>query len=407
MADDSSNHSELERLRGYIRVLEKQSKDATNAKNDAVARYNEIQSKEASFKNKERLMAQENNRLETHFHNITQRYARYRLDWERKLNQLTDELNTANRTIVDLQKTNQTLTNRAEELSAEHQVSSDLSIKVIESYKNQLSAKSELADAYKNEIDDTKKQVNKLTNTVSELRKTLNEAIKGNGELKTKIKEEALQHTEAIKEKGIIIEGLQNKLENTKKLLKIDREERLEQAIGQSPAIGALKIVKSSSTSTEVYTLYEKAAEASRTENVKSSHLRFEFEEIPGQSLEEDITKRHISYDELVSENTQVDNIKSGSMEHEICRVKPTQADLTHRLCVLLKRMKQQHGDLTSENSDRTTLADKSVGFIVKIPSNFDQSIHGAKISERHHAVCINLQIILILCFYSLFSLLK
>lgn len=450
-----SRCTEVERLKGDIRELEKQLKAAINAKYDAIAKYDEIQSKEASLEYKERRMEQDKNILQSQLQSLTDTYTSnleelmamrrekqlHRLDLETKLNERIEELNIANRTVAHLQETNQTLTNRVEELSAKRKEEADESVKIIDCYKNELLAKSKLADIYKSDSEDTKKHVNELTNAVSELRKMLNEAVEEYGELETKQKEEALQHSEAINAKDSIIENLQTELKNANNLLKTAQEEHLEQVIERiAPSAAATsKIIKSNMTLTEIYTLYVKEAEALRTEKLESSNLRIQLREII-QEIEDrapEINKRNIEYDKLVEANAQIrqqlDNMitervverkelqdvtsKCAYLGRENKRLKSTQADLARQVCFLLKEVEQLRGGITSETPDRTVSNDMSAGDVItktlvtfrdvdelhennqkllllvrdlskkleefeETQSNFDQSTYEAKIAE-------------------------
>lgn len=398
-----SRMAETERLKGDVRELEKQLQTAINAKYDAITKYDEIQSKEASLEYKERRMEQDKNILQSQLASLTETYQSNleelmairrekqftRLDLETKLNERIEELNICNSSIAHLQESNQTLQNRLEELSAKRKEEADEAMKMIDCYKNELLAKSKLADIYKNDNEDTKKHLTELTNAVSDLKKMLSDSVEEYGTLETKCKEDALQHSEELKEKDSIIDNLRTELKNANDLLKTAQEENLEHIIERvAPSAAATsKILKSNMTLTEIYTEYVKANESLLSERRENAKLKIQMKEIL-QEIEERapaINKQQIENDKLIEANAQIreqlDNMitervvereklqeitsKYAYLERENKRLKTGQADLSRQVCFLLKEVEQLRGGIVSDAPDQSVCSDMSAAEVI------------------------------------------
>lgn len=398
-----SKCAEIERLRSDVRELEKQLKSAIDAKYEAISKYDEIQAKEANIEYKERRMEQDKNILQSQLQSITETYNSNleeliairrekqfnRLDLETKLNERLEELKIANNSIAHLQENNQKLLGRIDELIAKRKEEADESVRTIDCYKNELLAKSKLADIYRNESDDSKKHLKELTGAVAELKKLLNEAVEEYGGLETKYKEEGIQHTDQLKEKDSIIENLRIELKNANELLKTAQDESLEHVIERiAPSAAATsKIIKSNMTLTEIYTEYVKTVESLRIEQRETAKLRIQMKEIL-QEIEErapEINKRNIEYDKLIEANAQIreqlDNLitervvereqlqeataKKAYLERENKRLKTSHADLSRQICYLLKENEQIRGGIVSDGPDQTVCAEMSAGEVI------------------------------------------
>lgn len=398
-----SRNAEIERLKGDVRELEKQLKAAVNAKYDAITKYDEIQSKEAALEYKERRMEQDKNILTSQLESLTETYKSNleelmairrekqftRLDLEAKLNERIEELNIANRTLANLQESNQTLQNRLEELSAKRKEEADESMKMIDCYKNELLAKSKLADIYKSDSEDTKRHLRELTEAITELKKMLSDSVEEYGDLETKYKEEALQHSEELKEKDSIIENLRTELKDANDLLKLSQEENLEHIVERvAPSAAATaKIFRSNMTLTEIYSEYVKATETLRLEQRENAKLKIQMKEIL-QEIEERapaINKQQIENDKLVEANAQIreqlDNMitervvereklqeavsKYAYLDRENKRLKTCQSDLSRQVCYLLKEVEQLRGGIVSGTPDQPICAEMSAGEVI------------------------------------------
>lgn len=450
-----SRTAEIERLKGDVRELEKQLKAAINAKYDAIAKYDEIQSKEASLEYKERRMEQDKTILTSQLQSLTETYQSNleelmairrekqftRLDLEAKLNERVEELNIANSTIAHLQESNQSLQTRLEELFSKRKEEADESMKMIDCYKNELLAKSKLADIYKSDNEDNKRHLSDLTNAVAELKKMLSDSVEEYGDLETKYKEEALEYSEKLKEKDSIIDNLRTELKNANDLRMSAEEENLEHMMERvAPSAAATsKILKSNMTLTEIYTEYVKATENLHIEQRENAKLKIQLKEIL-QEIEErapQINRQQIQYERMVEENSQMREqlenkiaerivereklqeatSKYAYLERENKRLKSCQADLSRQVCFLVKEVEQLRGGIVSDTPNQAIGPDMSAGEVItkklvtfsnvdelqennqkllllvrdlstkleeieETQSNFDQSTYEAKITE-------------------------
>lgn len=450
-----SRTAEIERLKGDVRELEKQLKAAINAKYDAIAKYDEIQSKEASLEYKERRMEQDKTILTSQLQSLTETYQSNleelmairrekqftRLDLEAKLNERVEELNIANSTIAHLQESNQSLQTRLEELFSKRKEEADESMKMIDCYKNELLAKSKLADIYKSDNEDNKRHLSDLTNAVAELKKMLSDSVEEYGDLETKYKEEALEYSEKLKEKDSIIDNLRTELKNANDLRMSAEEENLEHMMERvAPSAAATsKILKSNMTLTEIYTEYVKATENLHIEQRENAKLKIQLKEIL-QEIEErapQINRQQIQYERMVEENSQMREqlenkiaerilereklqeatSKYAYLERENKRLKSCQADLSRQVCFLVKEVEQLRGGIVSDTPNQSIGPDMSAGEVItkklvtfsnvdelqennqkllllvrdlstkleeieETQSNFDQSTYEAKITE-------------------------
>lgn len=397
-----SRCTEIDRLKYEVHELEKQLKLAINAKYDAIAKYDEIQAKEASLDYKERRMEQEKSILASQLQSVTESYNSTmdelltirkeqqlsRLDLETKMSKLSEELKISNSIIADLTESNQSLLSRAEELSAKRKEEADEAVKMMDCYKNELLAKTKLADIYKTESEDNKSHVSELTNAITELKKMLNEAVTEYGELETKHKEKLLNHSKELEDKDSIIENLKVELKNANDLLKTSQDQSLEQIVERvaPSAAAANRLIKTGMTLTEIYSLYVKTTESLRLQERENAQLQIHLKEILHEIEERapEIDKRNIEYDKLTEANGQIreqlDNLiterviergqlleivaKHNFLERENKKLKTGQSDLARQVCFLLKEIEQTRGGLVTEN-DQSVSADMSAGEVI------------------------------------------
>lgn len=399
-----SRCTEIERLKRDVQELDKQLKAAINSKYDAIAKYDEIQAKEASLEYKERRMEQDRSILQSQLQSMTESYnsnleelmairrekQQNRLDLESKLTEKNEELSIANNLVGHLQESNQTLLNRIEELSAKRKEEADEAMKMIDCYKNELLAKTKLADIYRVESDDNKSHLSQLTQAITDLKKMLNESVEEYGELETKYKETALQHAKDLEEKDSIIENMKVELKNANDLLKTAQDENLDQVVERvAPSAAATtKLIKSGMTLTEIYTMYVKTSESLRLQQRENAKQQIQLNEILKEIQERapEIDKRNIEYEKLTEANAQIreqlDNLitervierehlqettsKYSFLERENKRLKSIQADLARQVCFLLKEVEQIRGGLVSDGNDATSVgAEMTAGEVI------------------------------------------
>lgn len=398
-----SRSAEIERLKCDLRELEKQLTASINAKYEAIQKYDSIQAKEASLEFKERRMEQDKTILTKQLQTLTETYntnmeevmamrrerQQTRLSLEAKLNERADELKIAESTIAHLRDSNQHLQDRLDEVSTKRKEEADELIKMVDCYKNELMAKTKLADICKSDSEDSKKHVSELSGAVTQFKKMLDDAVKEYGELETRYKGDSLQNSEDLKQKDSIIDSLKIELKNANDLLKAAQDENLEHAVERfAPAAAATsKIIKSGMTLTEIYSEYVRTAEKLRLEERERSKLEIQLKEIL-QEIEErapEINKRTIDFEKMLETNTQIkdqmDNMitdrvverehlqevtaKYAYLERENKRLKCSQSDLSRQVCFLLKEIEQLRGGIVSQSSDTSVSSNLTAGEVI------------------------------------------
>lgn len=397
-----SRYSEIERLKCDVKELENQLKSAINAKYDAIAKYDEIQAKESNLEYKDRRMEQEKNILQAQLQSLTDSYNSNmeellqirkekqlsRLDLETKLAEKTEELNIANNSIGHFKETSQSFMNQLEEMSAKRKEEADEAVKMMDCYKNELLAKTKLADIYKMENENNNEHVGKLNDAIAELKKLLNESIEEYGELETKHKSVLLQHTQDIEDKENSIKDLRVELKNANDLLKTAQDERLEQVVERvaPSAAAASKLIKSGMTLTEIYSLYVKTAENLRMQERENANMQIQLKEILKEIEERapEINQRDIEFEKMREANAQIrdqlDNMitervlererydearsKLSYLERENTKLRQTQGDLSRQVCFLIKEIEHSRGGLI-EKSEQSICSDMTAAEVI------------------------------------------
>lgn len=393
---------EVERLQADVMALENQLQQSINSKCEALAKIDEIQSKEVSLDYKEKRMVQEKsildntirtlnedlNRTTNELSTIRRDHTVRVLTLETKLTEKTEELKVANSLIAQLNETNDSLTAKAEDLASKLYSHSEEVTKMLDNYKKELNAKSKLADLYKEATDDSKNQIDELTAAITELKKLLNEATDQYGELETKLKTIELTHAEELDEKIKIIDSIKEELKNANNLLKISQEESLERAVESlaPTAAASSRLIKTGMTLTEIYSIYVKTSEELQHEKKENARLNIQIKSIL-QELEEKapiLKKQSIDYQSLVEVNADLANqletmitqrveareefneaiAKLSYVERENKKLKAAQSDLSRQVCFLLKEIEQMRGGFSSE-VDQSISSDMSADEVI------------------------------------------
>lgn len=186
-----------------------QLRAAIDAKCEALALNDEIQSKELSLQYREKRIEQERTLLNSQIASLTDEVNRLTselqtvrlnntsrlVSLETQLAQKVEELNAANDTIALLNENKKNLNARAENLTQRLVEQREIENKMSDNYKKELDAKTKLADLYKSMLDDAEAKTLELTDGITELQKLLNEATEKYGELETKFKQAELDQS--------------------------------------------------------------------------------------------------------------------------------------------------------------------------------------------------------------------
>lgn len=384
-------NSELERLHQELRACQGQLKAAINTKCEALARVDEIESKEASLDFKEKRMEQERailtNQVQTlsedlnrnicELQNIRRENTIRNLQLETKLNEKIEELKIAHNQCAQYKETIDSLTANSQELSSKMLAQSEEANKMMDYYKKELQAKTKLSELYKANCEERAMESNEMGQAITDLKRMLAEASDQYGELETTLKSINLKHEEELEEKNKAIESLKAEILHANDLLKEVQTENMENAIEKlaPSAAVASRLIKSDMTLTELYSLYVKATEDCELQKRENNRLNLQMKTILHE-LEErapQIKKQEIEYEKLIEANnilaTKLDEMilrrtdnqqemeeaqtKISHLERENKKLKHSQSDLSRQVCYLLKEIEQNRCGYTSENQQQ------------------------------------------------------
>ncbi|KAG7296040.1 hypothetical protein JYU34_021136 [Plutella xylostella] len=381
--------AEVDRLSASEAALAQQLRAAIDAKCEAFALNDEIQSKELSLQYREKRIEQERVLLNSQIAGLTEEVNRLTselqtlrlnntsrlINLETQLTEKTEELNAANETIAQLNEVKKNLNIRAESLSQRLMEQREIENKMTENYKKELEAKTKLADLFKTMHDDAESKTMEMTEGIGELQKMLNEATEKYGELETKFKQAEMDHEELLEKKNEIISSLKNELEHANDLLKAANAQNLDIALSDlaPSAATASKLLKSGMSLTQVYSQLVKVTEELTQEKEENRRLNITINTIV-QELEEKaplLQKQRAEYEEALESNAaltqQIDSIITecnrlrddysesnkiaNHYSRENSRLKGELADLGRQVCFLLKEIEQSRGN-TMPNGD-------------------------------------------------------
>ncbi|XP_055692599.1 nucleoprotein TPR isoform X2 [Lutzomyia longipalpis] len=393
---------ELERQSHDIATLQGQLQAAIAAKCEALAKMDDIESKEISLNFKEKRMEQEKEMLTSQIvtlredlnRNIAEMQTIRRdstvnnIKLETQLTQKTEELRISQSTIGHLEEANASLVTKLEELQTKLREMHEESDKVIMTYQKELASKTKLVEMLKESANENQEQIKELTDCITEHKKLLDEATEKSGELETKQKGIDVKHAEELEEREATIQQLRQEIEHANELLKEVQEQNLEHAIQQlAPSAAATsRMIKSGMTLTEIYTMYVKATEELQVTKKENNRLNLQIRTIL-QELEEKaplIRKQNLEYQKIEEANAelsqQLDNLmkqrvesveefnntvaKLSYLDRENKKLKQSQADLGRQVCFLVKEIEQMRGGFTSEH-DQSITSDMSANEVI------------------------------------------
>lgn len=376
--------AEIERLTTNDTALSQQLRAAIDAKCEALALNDEIQSKELSLQYREKRIEQERTLLNSQIAGLTEEVNRLTselqtvrlnntsrlVSLETQLAEKVEELNAANETIVQLNEIKKNLNARAESLAQRLVEQRDIENKMTDNFKKELDAKTKLADLFKTMHDDAESKTHELTEGISELQKLLNEATDKYGELETKYKQAEVDHEEMMEKKNEVISSLKNEIEHANDLLKAANAHNLDMALSDlaPSAATASKLLKSGMSLTQIYSQLVKVSDELNQEKEENRRLNITINTIV-QELEEKaplLQKQKAEYEEALESNAalsqQIDSLVmecnrlrddynetskiANHYNRENTKLKGELADLGRQVCFLLKEIEHVRGGL-------------------------------------------------------------
>ncbi|KFB45358.1 AGAP001754-PA-like protein [Anopheles sinensis] len=373
---------EVERLQADVVSLEAKLKASHIEQCAALAKLDEIKSKEHSLEHKEKRMDREMSMRDNHIAKLTQdldaaMHDLQKLRHQKNIQSLTvdtklaekiEELKIANKTIAHLKERNSELLSKVDDLAAKNMHLSNESSTMMETYHKQIDSQANLCNLLQQDKDDAQNQVKELESYITELRQLLEEATNSCGEWETKNKQLAQEHADALEKKESQIREMQHELKVANELLQQAKDENLEHAIEQlAPTAAATsRMLKSGMSLTEVYSLYMRTAELLHKEQKESGKLKTQLEHILRELEEkapmlarqqtENLNLREMNEELIAQVNKMIqdagDMREQGSrmenkiryLEGQIEKLKIERKDLSRQVCTLLREDARSRG---------------------------------------------------------------
>lgn len=387
----------MERLQNILTMLEKQLVDATAAKNEALSKCTEIESREHSITSKRKFMDQERELLNTQINNLSENLQKTsaelmftrkeninsKLQLESELTNKINDLQFANSAMNQYIETNHQLTAQAEELNEKLREQSEESTKMLEHYHKELLNQTKLSELYLQNIDDRTSENTDLKNACAELRKHVGEKTDSNEELERKLHDMEVVHQKVLDAKNGHIKELVDELNNTNEKLKVSIEENRQDALRRlSPtAVAASCLLNSNIKLSELYNLHVKALENLQLKEKELNHAEVtlktiltELEKLVPTRKQDAIDFQNISADnaelsyqleQFVNESAKIrqelieSKARFGNIERENKKLKSSQGDLGKQVVYLLKEIEEIRGGFTS-NQDQSISSDNT-----------------------------------------------
>ncbi|XP_063697306.1 nucleoprotein TPR [Culicoides brevitarsis] len=392
MVDRRNN--EVERLQIELRELETKLKDKMNAQCEALAQMDNCSTKEATLDIRTKMFEQEKSMLQKQIRDL-------RADSERNINQLTnvrreftvkllaiesqlyektEELKLSKSINSQLEKTNESLSFKAEDLSIRIKTDAEETQKLIEHYEKELQSQKKLVTLYKENCDESDKKVDDMAKSIKELQSLLHEATDEYGLLETKMKQIEVKSQDEIKEKDLIISQLRDQLATAQHLtVEMDRLNNDSAMDCIAPSASITKQFDQGGLSlSELYSAYLKVNDELQDQKKQNEKMKAQLKHVLTE-IEESapiLKRQRAEYNHLVETNAyltqQIEstgnaysetkakfvdlNTKVGYLQRENQKLKTERGDLARQVCHLLQKIEEaSNRSFTDTNSEVTT----------------------------------------------------
>ncbi|XP_064626009.1 nucleoprotein TPR-like [Lineus longissimus] len=384
--ETSKTQLELEKT-DLMQMLEKKSKEteslyeewktisdkvgnANSAKVDALAKLEEIQSREVSTKHREQKLEQErdhlqmqNTWLEGELTTKTEELLNMRKDLSSRFLEVnsqlegkTDEVTHLQNLVEDLRTQNEEKAKRIEAYIQKVNEAREAQLLSEEQFKLELQSQKKLVSLYKSSSEESDSRVKELLNAIAELQKIVHESSEVTKKLESEADEKDEEWRLQVRERDETITRQQKELEHANDLITIAKrrggiplsEEGIE---AMSPtAAAASKLLKSGMTLTQIYSEYVQATDALQMEKEENRRLNQYLDQIL-QEIEERtpvMKKQREDYEAAMQTiNQMTSQLDTAMIEGEKTRI---ELDENHRRVGNLsrdnKRLQQQTVDL-------------------------------------------------------------
>lgn len=369
---------QIQRLEKEIKAIEQILQNNISSKCEALAKLDSS----SSFSNSSEI---ENNFIEQENHLLKTQIESFKLATERNVNELAtvrnetslkiisvenkliekiEELKSCKLLVNQLEKTNNDLQVKLDDLAIKTRTDSEANKKMIDHYERELQSQKKLADLRKENSEENEKQVGRLTCTIKELQMLLHEVSEDYGAIETKLKNFKAKSQGELHEKENNIQRLTEELANANQLLKVSKEDSFEnvfECVAQNQKFcqnGSIRI-------TELYSSYVKISEELILQKKENDKLKFNLKKILDEieSRAPVLQKQAYEYQFILDENTQLkqqlkntnvdivdhqreyDNLtlKINYLQRENLKLKTQKGDLNQQICHLLQEIERSH----------------------------------------------------------------
>lgn len=387
-------NSEVERLQMELKDLEARLKDNMNAKCEAMAQLDSCSTKEATLDIKTKMFEQEKSFLQNQIRslriesernlnqvsNVRREFSLKLMTFETQLFEKTEELKLTKSINTHLEKANESLSFKAEDLSIRIKTDAEETQKLIEHYEKELQSQKKLGMLYKENCDEKDKQIEEITKSIKELQSLLHEATDEYGVLENKLKQDEMKHQEELEEKEVLIKQLNDQLAEAQHLnVEIDKLNNDNAMDSIAPSATITKRFKQGGLSlTELYTSYVKTCDELQEQKKETEKLQLQFKHVLTEIEDRaPILKKQIAeYNHLVETNAYLtQQIESNSnafketeakcldfstkvsfLQRENQKLKTERSDLARQVCHLLQKIEEfGHRTFSDSNSEVTT----------------------------------------------------
>lgn len=386
-------NNEIERLKVEAKEFEQKLKENLYAKCEVLTQLNSCSTKEASLDMKSKLFEQEKSLLQNQLQNL-------RFDLERNMNEMAnirresaakemaietklfekiEELKLTKSINSQLEKSNESLSSKVEDLSNRIKSDADETQKLIEHYEKELQSQKKLVALYKENCDENAKQMDDLTKNIKELQSLLHEATDEFGVLENKMKENELKYQSDINNKEVLIKQLNDDLLKAHNLNQ--EKDNLHNEATLDSISSLVCIAKRFKTgelsSNELYTAFVKVSNELQQQNKENEKLKLQFKHILNEIEEKApiLKKERAERSHLLETNAylsqQIENIadshketqtkmadlntKANFLQRENQKLKSERGDLARQVCYLLQKIDEMENHVYSGSAAEVT----------------------------------------------------
>ncbi|EDW47454.1 GM21310 [Drosophila sechellia] len=369
--------AELERLKQDLHTYQQQLSSAIAAKCEAIARVDEIQSKEVALELKENRMESERDMLQkeillisgdlnksnAELQNIRREHSLNTMQLESRLNEKTESLKLMQEQYEQAVKTIGELTRKVEIQNDTAFKQNQATEEYVGKLKNELDAKEKLFEIFKSTESDHLVQREELLQGISEIKRLLEEAEEQCAQLEEQKEIMQQKHNAELEEQNKRIKDMERELASANDLIKEVRENNLETAICQlaPSAAVASRIMRSDLSFTELYSMYAKNSEELEMRNREIQQLKLQLKSIIAevsesapvmekqksdyQKMKETNSELLREHDELLENKLYLERELERALstlnhnQNENKKLKQTHTDLSRQVCMLLDEL--------------------------------------------------------------------